>query len=111
MQRMRFSLFRQVWRLVFVPRSKLYDRRRKEQLDGVCAVPQHPGHVLTEVQRVIHLRNDLDDEDLMESVIHELGHAAFPDRQEAYVEHFARDTMRLLMRLGFHRKECDDDAS
>jgi hypothetical protein len=107
---MRFTLFKQLWRLVFVPRAKLYDYRRGEQLDGVCAVPQHPGHVLTADQRVIHLRNDLDDEDLMETVIHELGHAAFVDRQEEYVEHFARDTARLLTRLGFRRKGTDDAA-
>lgn len=109
MRAIRFTLFRQIWRLVFVPRSKLCDRRTGEQLDGICAVPQHPGHVLTEAQRVIHLRNDLDDEDLLESVIHELAHGAFPDKLEDYVEHFARDTTRLLIRLGF-RKGHDDAA-
>lgn len=100
---MRFMLFRQQWRLHFVSRRAMYDRKNKEQLDGVCAVPAHPGHVLTKEQRTVHARDDLDDEDLMETIVHEMGHAAFPDRSEEYIDQFARDVTRLLGRLGYKR--------
>ena len=106
MRRIRFTMFKQVWRLIFVPRSRLYIRRSGEQLDGVCDVPDHPGQVLTEANREIHVRNDLDSEDMLETVLHELTHAAFPDKREDYVEHFARDASRLLVRLGYGRHDA-----
>ena len=107
----RFKLFTELWRCLFAPPQMLVRYRagkRPEQLDGDCAVPPSPSYIVPAKDRVIRVRDDLDDKGTLEAACHEVTHAAFPFLKEEWVSEFARDQARLLIDIGFHRKECDD---
>lgn len=63
-----------------------------------CSSPDLPNRKIT-------LRRSLlgDDEKLIDCMVHEMMHASQWNLDEGFVEEFATDVARALVRLGFHR--------
>lgn len=84
----RGKVFRLIWRK---PPGKHPDPN--QEFKGQCDSPHDKG-------RELWLWPKQDAKDMLGTVIHECAHGAFWDLDEAAVEAFERDTMRLLTRMG-----------
>lgn len=108
-----FDLFGERWKCYLVPPYRLSKKIKGEEdaqrLDGDCMVPPEPSTVLPAKFRRIRIRNNMDDEDTMETAIHEVLHGALPWMNEAWVSALARDATRLLLKMGFCRRGNDGD--
>lgn len=69
-------------------------RTEPRKSDGQCDAPQSAG-------KVILIAPKLPEADLLETAIHESLHACLWDLEESAVSETARDTARLLRRMGF----------
>lgn len=75
--------------------------RRGETVYGECDSPTHRN-------KEIRIRPGLSEQHEMETLLHEMLHASGWHLDEEYVERFASDAARTLVRLGFGRKPpCD----
>lgn len=74
--------------------------RRMKQYDGLC---DHPATPYPE----IWIHQSLRGERMVETIIHEVIHAALPDLCEETVEESARDLAKILWQLGY-RGEWDE---
>lgn len=43
----------------------------------------------------------------LDTIIHEVAHAALPDHDEAFIEQFGTDLARILWRLGYRQGEAE----
>lgn len=82
------------WQLRFVSGGEF---EMEKQL-GECDSP-------TAKNKSIRIANDIDGELLMDTVIHEMTHAAFPMIGEDFVEQFATDVARVVTSLGYARMD------
>lgn len=80
------------WRLVFEPLTK-------GDL-GRCQSPTTPGKKIIISPSVKH-----DDQLYLETVLHEILHAAVWNLDEEFVEEYARAAARTVIKLGFRRTE------
>jgi hypothetical protein len=80
------------WRLRFVPTLGAGNHR------GDCDPP-------TEKGKSIRIASGQDSESLMDTLIHEMLHAAGWNLDEEFVERFATDVARELTRLGYRKSE------
>jgi hypothetical protein len=74
--------------------------------DGTCDPPTQRGKRITIDPRVRR-----DSRKYMETVLHELLHAAVWSLDEEYVRTYAHDAARILHRLGFGLKEGDSNGA
>jgi len=88
------------WHLRFVSGGEF---QMEKQL-GEC---DHP----SARNKSIRIANDIDGELLMDTVIHEMTHAAFPMIGEDWVEQFATDVARVVTSLGYARMEDDKEKA
>lgn len=96
------------WDIHEVPPSRLKDYRRDEQADGDCVVPSNPSQKLSRNERRIRIANNLKSDDLLETLIHEVLHAMFPEKNEEWISDSAEDIAVILCGFGFARKGHDD---
>ena len=82
-------------------RFKWFRRTRTNQIFGQCDAPKTKG-------RCIKVANNLTDKDTLETVIHEVLHAANWVHSEEHIANVAHDVARILWRLGYRRA---DDGS
>lgn len=83
---MRLNIRGKVWKLVKDPLD--------ETLLGSCCHPQEPG-------KKIMIRDDLEGLEELDTLIHEMLHAAFWDLKEEAVNEAAEDIAKALWRLGY----------
>lgn len=102
-RQMRFTLFGKRWNLRFVPASELPKVGGLRDRDGDCVIPMTPADRVP--YRDIRIYDKLRGQVMLETIIHESTHAAFPDLREEWVEHFAADVARLLWRLNYRRSD------
>ena len=91
--------------IVSVNQSEWTGYKRNESRDGDCVVPIRPGHKLSRKERVIRISKTLNDDDLLETLIHEPLHAMFPEKNEEWISDTARDLKNILIKFGFKRTE------
>lgn len=103
------SIHGQKWDIHLVPQSSLTDYRKQEQSDGDCIVPIRPHHKLSRKERRIRICKTLNEETMMETLLHESLHAMFPEKNEAWIADTAEDLKNILRTFGF-RKGTDDGA-
>jgi len=96
-------IFGKRWRMLFVPASELPKPRDR---DGECVVPETPAHRIP--VREMRIYDKLTGQQMLETICHEFGHAADPEKREEFVTHYAADLSRLLWKLGYRRKGHDD---
>lgn len=75
--------------------------KRMKRFDGLCDHPTTPG-------REIWIHSSLKAEDMLDTIIHELLHAALPDLKEETVLEIGTDMARVLWDLGY-RAEWDEE--
>lgn len=83
------SILGKRWKFGFVPMLKC--------VDGVCDSPD------TE-SKGIRINQQLRDETLLETILHECLHAADWTKDEEFIEREARDIARILWRLGYRKQ-------
>ncbi len=71
--------------------------------DGECDHPDTPA-------KELRIRKGLSEQDTLETIVHEVLHAADFDKKEEWAEDVGRNLARLLWRLGYRRKVDDDPA-
>jgi hypothetical protein len=75
--------------------------KRLKKYDGLCDHPGTPG-------REIWISSTLTGQNMLETLIHELLHASYPDLNEDAVNATARDIATVLWELGY-RADWDDE--
>jgi hypothetical protein len=98
------TIFGKRWRVRFVPASELPKPRDR---DGDCVVPETPADKVP--CREIRIYDKLRGREMLETLIHEVGHATWPEKREEWIEHHAADLARFLWRIGYRRKGHDAD--
>ena len=101
------SIHGKKWDIHLVPQSQLTDYRRGEQSDGDCVVPSRPKNKLSRKERRIRIAKTLPDDDFLETLVHETLHAAFPEKNEEWIEDTAEDLKNILWAFGYRRKESE----
>jgi hypothetical protein len=86
------------WTLRFVPASELpKGKDGARDCDGLCDKPTDKG------KRIL-VYDKLSEEETLETVVHEVLHAADWWKDEEWIEHAANDLARILWRLGYRRR-------
>jgi hypothetical protein len=70
--------------------------------DGECDDPTTPG-------KEIRIHKALDEKTTLETVVHEVLHAADWHKKEEWVTEVGRDLSRVLWRLGYRRSEKEEE--
>lgn len=89
-----------IWRLVMLPRARvahLHGGRGSSDLHGFTENPK------TKRKRII-VASDLTERDELETVIHEMLHAADWSKDEEWVTEAGADIARALWRLGWRKQ-------
>lgn len=81
------------WKVVFT--------RLSRGTDGECDEPR-------ERRKEIRISTRLGEQDTLETIVHEVLHAADFDKKEEWADDVGRNLARLLWRLGYRRKDVDD---
>lgn len=81
------------YKIQFLPKSA-FDNKT----DGTCDAPQTKN-------KAIKIRKGMSEIDTLETIIHEAAHAALWHHEEQFIESFAKDLSRLLIRLGYTKAE------
>lgn len=101
----------QKWDILLVNPSALTRYRKgkePEYLHGDCVVPERPRSRLSRKERKIRIDKTLHDEDFLETLVHEVYHAANPDKNEEWVQDPAEELKNILWLFGYRRKGIDD---
>jgi hypothetical protein len=75
--------------------------KRMKKFDGLCDHPTTPG-------REIWIHSSLSGQEMLDTLIHELIHASYPDLKEDAVSETATDIATVLWDLGY-RAEWDEE--
>lgn len=94
---MRVSICGRRWNLRFVPRS------RRRGYYGICDAPHIPNKTITIEAGHPEARE-------LESLLHETLHAGAWNLSEETVTDWARDVARCLIKLGWHKRNGDQDT-
>ncbi len=98
----RFHVLGKRWNLV---RKSLGYSSDGHHIDGKCDPPD-------KANKCIYIGTHVKDADELETVVHEVLHAAaWHVLDETFVETTAKDLSRLLWKLGYRKVEYDDNAS
>ena len=95
----RIRIMNRSWQLVFVHPGDFEGQTQY----GECDEP-------TAKNKKIKINQHIDGELLLDTLIHEMTHAAFPIIDEDCVEQFATDVARVLAELGYGRSERNDET-
>lgn len=87
---MRVKILGKVWNLRFT--------HLRGDYDGECDPPDRR-------DKEIRIHSKLSEQDELETLIHEIWHAADWHKKEDYIEEVARDMARILIRLGWRRSD------
>lgn len=101
----------QVWDIIPVRPSDLTVYRKgkdPEYRDGDCVLPDRPRSRLSRKERRIRIDKTLNDEDFLETLIHEVGHAASPDKIEEWIQDHAEELKNIIWVYGYRRKGHDE---
>lgn len=82
-----------------------FTRRLARRTAGECDHPEAPP------PRRIRVSPDLDEEEKLTIIIHEILHAADWSKEEWWVEQAATDIARILWRLGYRRPGVEGDST
>ena len=74
--------------------------RRMKWFDGLCDHPTTP-------YREIWIHPSLTGETMLDAILHEVLHAAFPDLNEDSVLQFGADAAKILWELGYRCEDWD----
>lgn len=88
---MKIKILNKIWELEFFPNLE-----NRGECDHPCSA-----------NKQIRVRKDLEDEERLEILIHEMLHAAFWHLDEEYVLTAAEDIAKVLWRLGYNDKRID----
>ena len=80
------------WKVVFT--------RLPRGTDGECDDPRERG-------KEIRISTRLSEQDALETIVHEVLHAADFDKKEEWADDVGRNLARLLWRLGYRREPLD----
>jgi hypothetical protein len=72
--------------------------------DGECDHPATPG-------KEIRISTRLSEEDTLETIVHEVLHAADFDKSEEWADDVGRNLARLLWRLGYRKTGVENDPT
>lgn len=89
------------WRLSFVPRLRV----GRESPDGACDSPKKTGKEIRIRRALLRYPRAL-----METLIHELLHAADWTKDETWIDETAADLARILWGVGF-RMDADEEKT
>lgn len=92
---MRFRILDRYWELKFVTLANSFH--------GLCDHPKKKG-------KSIRIDKHITGWKLLETLLHEVLHAADWDKDEEWIEYTARDIARLLWKLGYRMKEEPTDG-
>lgn len=81
--------------------NKLGKQRSRKRTVGDCMAPHDPG-------KTIRILNGLDAEETLDTIIHEVLHAADWHKTEEWVNTVASDLARILWKLGYRRTDVDE---
>ena len=98
---MKIKVFGKIWTLDFVPPSVL---PKDEVAD--CDLPIAPGKSIP--NKMIRISDNLTGEFLLDTIAHELVHAAAPHLNEEFVETIATDIARCVWRPEVLRRVLND---
>jgi hypothetical protein len=91
---MQITVCRRRWSLVFT-------KKLTKGTDGECDPPTKPG-------KEIRIKDNLPPQDTLETLIHEMFHAANWTLDEEHITESARDIARGLWKLGYRRQGVDE---
>jgi Zn-dependent peptidase ImmA (M78 family) len=107
----KIKILGQYWNLFFKPKKDI------QNCYGICILPNQPCDTkgctdetpcvlcASYKDRDIVIAQNLDPEDELGTVIHELMHAAFPAHKEYYIHDVSESITTALWRLGYRKKE------
>jgi hypothetical protein len=94
----RIKILNKVWTLRFVPAAELpKDKDGNRDCDGVCDSPN-------DKRKEILVYDKLNESDRLETVVHEVLHAADWHKDETWVATVSNDLARILWRLGYRKQ-------
>jgi hypothetical protein len=70
---------------------------------GTCEDPFEP-------ERIIRIKQGMSEKETLDTIIHEILHAADWWKKEEWVENVATDITRTLWRLGYRKCNCEENV-